>query len=130
VAERSEDGGAGPKLGFPTWIGVVCSDLAAQRRFYRDVLGFREAASGDDWIQFDLGPGTTFELIARSEDPEYDAPRYQVGFVVDDIVAAEAALRARGIAVVTQIKTGSDGNSRWAYFRDGEDNVFEITERA
>jgi catechol 2,3-dioxygenase-like lactoylglutathione lyase family enzyme len=114
------------KLQFPRWIGVVCADLDAQRRFYRDVLGLREADQGEDWVQFDMGAGVTFEIIAQSEDPEYDQPRYQVGFAVEDIHAARDELLSRGVQVVSDIK-GS--NSRWAYFRDPEGNVFEITER-
>jgi hypothetical protein len=42
-------------LQFPPWIGVVCSDLEGQRRFYRDVLGMHEAGHGEGWVQFDLG---------------------------------------------------------------------------
>jgi len=114
------------ELRFPRWIGVVCADLEAQRRFYRDILGLRETGEGDDWIQFDLGPGVTFEIVAQSADPEYDQPRYQVGFVVDDIRAAREELLARGVEPVTDIK-GSV--SYWAYFHDPEGNVFEITER-
>ena len=30
-------------LRWPVWIGIVCDDLQAQRRFYRDVLGLSEA---------------------------------------------------------------------------------------
>lgn len=111
---------------FPKWIGVICSDFEAQRRFYRDVLGFRETAVAEDWIQYDMGSEVTFELLAQSEDPEYDQPRYQVGFVVDDIHAAREELISRGIEPVTDIKGDA---SRWAYFRDPEGNVFEITER-
>jgi catechol 2,3-dioxygenase-like lactoylglutathione lyase family enzyme len=130
MAEPSQVNGSDPKLRFPNWVGVVCADLPAQRRFYREVLGFREIESSDGWIQFDMGHGKTFELIAQSNDPEYDAPRYQVGFTVDDIVAARAALLSRGVAAVSEIRSGSDGKSRWAYFRDGEGNVFEISEGA
>jgi catechol 2,3-dioxygenase-like lactoylglutathione lyase family enzyme len=117
------------ELRFPTWIGVVCDDLDGQGAFYRDVLGLHEADRGEDWIQYDLGPGNTFELIRRSDDPEYDARRYQVGFVVDDIHAARRRLIDRGVEPVTDVLAGSDGTSSWAYFRDRERNVFEITER-
>jgi catechol 2,3-dioxygenase-like lactoylglutathione lyase family enzyme len=117
------------ELRFPSWVGVVCANLAAQRRFYRDVLGFRENSEGNGWVQFEVGQGLTFELVAQSEDPEYDAPRFQVGFSVDDIAEAARELRARGVEPVTEVKTGSDGSSQWAYFRDGEGNVFEITQR-
>jgi catechol 2,3-dioxygenase-like lactoylglutathione lyase family enzyme len=117
------------ELGFPSWIGVVCDDFDGQRTFYREALGFREGESGDDWVQYDMGPGVTFELLRRTEDPEYDRPRYQVGFVVDDIREARDELLARGVETVTDITRGSDGASSWAYFRDPEGNVFEITER-
>lgn len=116
-------------LRFPSWIGVVCNDLAAQRRFYRETLGFRESGEGDGWVQFELGRGVTFELLARSHDPEYDASRYQVGFEVDDIPSAAAELIARGVRAITDVKHGSDGRSSWAYFKDPEGNVFEITQR-
>ncbi|HXP19398.1 MAG TPA: VOC family protein [Streptosporangiaceae bacterium] len=114
------------KLRFPQWIGVVCADFDAQRRFYRDVLALRETGEGDGWVQFDLGTGVTFEVVAQSADPEYDRPRYQVGFVVDDIRATTEELIGRGIEPVTEIKGDA---SYWAYFRDPEGNVFEITER-
>lgn len=114
------------KLGFPQWMGVVCADFEAQRRFYREVLALPEVDQGEDWVQFDMGSGATFEILAQSADPEYDQPRYQVGFVVDDIHAAREELLARGVEPVTDIK---GANSYWAYFRDPEGNVFEITER-
>jgi catechol 2,3-dioxygenase-like lactoylglutathione lyase family enzyme len=117
----------GVNIGFPKWIGVVCSDFEAQRHFYRDVLGFRETALGDDWAQFDIGPGVAFEIVAQSSAPEYDQPRYQVGFVVDDIHAAREELISRGIEPVSDVLGDSPF---WAYFRDPEGNVFEITERA
>ena len=114
------------KLAFPKWIGVVCVDFEAQRRFYRDMLALREVAQGEGWIQFEMGSGVTFEILAQSADPEYDRARYQVGFVVDDIRAAREELLGRGVEPVTDVK----GNySYWAYFRDPEGNVFEITER-
>jgi catechol 2,3-dioxygenase-like lactoylglutathione lyase family enzyme len=114
------------ELQFPRWIGVVCADLEGQRRFYRDVLGLREADQGEDWVQFEMGSGVTFEIIAMSGDPEYDQPRYQVGFAVEDIRAAREELLSHEVQVVSDIK---GTNSYWVYFRDPEGNVFEITER-
>jgi catechol 2,3-dioxygenase-like lactoylglutathione lyase family enzyme len=116
-------------LQFPRWIGVVCADFDRQRAFYREVLGLREVDGDDDWAQYDMGPGVTFELLRQSSDPEYDRPRYQVGFVVEDIRQARDELLARGAEAVTGIKEASDGTSSWAYFRDPEGLVFEITQR-
>jgi len=73
-----------------------------------------------------MGPGVTFEILAQSADPEYDRPRYQVGFVVDDIHATREELLSHGVEAVTDILGTT---SYWAYFRDPEGNVFEITER-
>ncbi|MBV8300981.1 MAG: VOC family protein [Candidatus Dormibacteraeota bacterium] len=114
------------RLRFPKWVGVVCDDLEAQRAFYRDVLGLREAQRGDGWVQFDIGSGKTFELIARSAEPQYDRPRYQVGFAVDDIEASRDELVNRGVELVADT---TKSTSSWTYFRDPEGNVFEITER-
>jgi catechol 2,3-dioxygenase-like lactoylglutathione lyase family enzyme len=117
-------------LRFPAWIGIVCDDLEKQRRFYRDSLGLRELASGSDWLQFDFGPGATFELLARDRRrPQYDRRRYQVGFDVDDIATVRKHLLARGVQPITEIIRADEGGSRWAYFRDAEGNVFEITQR-
>ena len=63
------------ELGFPRWVGVVCEDFEKQRSFYRDVLGLRERDEGDGWVQYDMGPTVTFELLRRSPDPEYDRRR-------------------------------------------------------
>ena len=118
------DGGV---LGWPTWIGVVVEDLGQARRFWGDLLGLPEAASGRDYVHFDVAGGGSFELIERSDDPEYDRPRFQVGFAVHDIHRARRELIARGVKPVTEIIEGN--GSAWAYFRDPEGNIFEITER-
>ncbi|MGH8923708.1 MAG: VOC family protein [Acidimicrobiia bacterium] len=112
---------------WPSWIGVVARDLEAQRRFYREVLGLDEAASSDDWVGFDLGDGRMFELIAVDPaSPQYDRPRVQTGFDVDDIHTARAALLEAGVEPLTDVEGGPESNGYWAYFRDPEGNVFEI----
>jgi predicted enzyme related to lactoylglutathione lyase len=114
-------------LGWPVWIGVVVDDLEGQRRFWGDLLGLRETAAEADYVQFELGEGRIFELLQRSDLPQYDQPRFQVGFAVDDIAQAREELLRRGVEPLTDT-IESDG-SAWAYFRDPEGNVFEITER-
>jgi predicted enzyme related to lactoylglutathione lyase len=116
-------------LGFPTWVGVVCEDLERQRRFYEDVLGMRAIRDGDGFVAYELEPGGEFELIERSNEPEYDGVRYQVGFAVDDIEATRRELISRGVTPISDIH-GTKGEGRWAYFKDPEGNVFELKERA
>jgi predicted enzyme related to lactoylglutathione lyase len=117
----------GVRLGWPSWIGVVVNDLEAGRRFWGDLLGAPEAGSGQDYVEFELSEGRTFEVLQRSEAPEYDRPRFQVGFTVEDIESAREELVRRGVEPVTDIVRGDV--SAWAHFRDPEGNVFEITER-
>jgi catechol 2,3-dioxygenase-like lactoylglutathione lyase family enzyme len=117
------------ELKWPNWIGVIVEDLQAQRRFYRDALGLTELGAGDGWVHFDMGFPNILELLQRSDEPEYDRPRYQVGFATDDIHAAREALLARGVEAVTEIDGGPEAQGRWCYFRDAEGNIFELSQR-
>jgi catechol 2,3-dioxygenase-like lactoylglutathione lyase family enzyme len=118
------------KLEWPCWIGVVAENLAEQRRFYREVLGFTELALGSDWVHFDLGNGNLLELVQRSDNAQYERTRYQVGYAVDDILAARSELIARGVQPIAGVEGSTDGGGRWCYFRDPEGNIFEIKERS
>ena len=119
-----------PSIGWPSWVGVVAEDLEAQRRFYRDVLGFREVEATEEYVQFEMGERRTFELMARDPaTPQYATRRYQVGFEVEDIRAAREELIGRGIEPVSEIDGSDEAGSLWTYFRDPEGNVFEITQR-
>jgi catechol-2,3-dioxygenase len=122
-------GVSGGQLRWPNWIGVVANDLEKQRRFYRDVLGLSELESGEGWVQFDMGWPNLLEVIQRSDEPQYDRPRYQAGFAVEDIRATRERLIARGVEPVTEIEGGADSNGYWCYFRDAEGNVFEVSQR-
>jgi catechol-2,3-dioxygenase len=125
-----EIGGAMPlKLEWPCWIGIVAEDLAGQRRFYQEVLGFTELQAGSDWVHFDLGNGNLLELIQRSDNPEHDRVRYQVGYAVDDILSARSELIARGVHPLAEIEGSEESGARWCCFRDPEGNLFEIKER-
>lgn len=119
----------GTRLMWPNWVGIVAGDLARQHRFYRDVLGLPELSVGEGWVQFDMGFPNTLELLQRSERPEYDHPRYQVGFAVDDVRSAREELIGRGVVPITEIDGGSEAQGLWCYFRDVEGNVFEVSQR-
>jgi predicted enzyme related to lactoylglutathione lyase len=114
-------------LKWPTWIGVVVDDLEGQRRFWGDLLGVPEDQSGTDFVAFELGDGRSFELIERSNEPQYDRLRFQVGFDVENIEAAREELIRRGVEQISEIFSGEE--APWAYFRDPEGNVFEIKQR-
>jgi len=116
------------RLRWPVWIGVVCEDLEAQRRFYRDVLGLSELKAGQDWVWFDFD-GRLLELLAKSPLPQYDRRRVSFAFDVDNIESARAELIQRGVEPVTGIEGGSKSLQYWTYFKDAEGNLFELVQR-
>jgi predicted enzyme related to lactoylglutathione lyase len=116
------------KLRWPIWIGVVADDREGQRHFYRDVLGLKELEAGEGWVQFDLD-GRMVELLGRSDDPQYEEPRVQVGFEVADIQEAANELVERGVERISEIEGGPESGQYWCYFRDPEGNVFEVAQR-
>jgi predicted enzyme related to lactoylglutathione lyase len=81
------------RLGWPIWVGVVSENIERQGRFYRDVLK------------------------GRSDDPQYDRPRYQVAFAVDDIEAVRRELIARGVDSVSDIVGTPDIGGHWSISR-------------
>jgi catechol 2,3-dioxygenase-like lactoylglutathione lyase family enzyme len=114
---------------WPNWLGLVVDDLERQRRFYGEVLGLIEVDAGDDWVQFDLGEPNVFEILRRSADPQYDRPRFQPGFAVDDVERARERLIDLGAEPVTEVEGGPGSGGAWCYFRDPEGNVFEVSQR-
>ena len=114
-------------LGWPTWIGVVCDDLDAQRRFYAETMGLQETGTGPGWVHFEI-EGNLFELIKRESLPQYERPRYQVGFTVGDIYSARRELIAAGAEPISDVDGEEGSPNAWCYFRDPEGNVFEITQ--
>jgi len=117
-----------PTLRWPVWIGIVCDDLEAQRRFYRDVLGLKELRSGEDFVLFDFD-GKLLELLATSSLPQYDRRRVSFAFEVDDIQSARTELIDRGVEAVTEIEGGPLSRQYWAYSKDAEGNLFELVQR-
>ena len=115
-------------LRWPVWIGIVCDDLESQRHFYRDILGLKELKSGEDFVWFDFD-GKLLELLAKSPLPQYDRRRVSFAFEVDDIHLARVELINRGVEAVTKIEGGPQARQYWAYFRDAEDNLFELVQR-
>lgn len=111
---------------------IPAKDLAGTRRFYEDVLGckvLREAPAG---IRYQSGDGY-FDLY-----PTQFAGTAQHtigGFGVDDIDAAVAELKAKGITFeqydMPGLKTDENGiadldGERGAWFKDPEGNILSV----
>jgi catechol 2,3-dioxygenase-like lactoylglutathione lyase family enzyme len=119
--------GGGTVLRWPVWIGIVCDDLQLRRRFYCDVLGLTELKAGKDYIGFDFD-GKLLELLAKAPLPQYDRRRVSFAFEVDDIHSARTKLIGRGVEPVTEIEGGPGVAPVLAYFRDAEENLFELVQ--
>jgi catechol 2,3-dioxygenase len=86
-------------------VSLFVRDLAATRRFYRDVLGLRETGTGKNGriVFFSAGPrhhDVSCE-VSRAEGPG-PQPKgvpglYHIAFVVDDLAAARRAVVAEGL---------------------------------
>jgi catechol 2,3-dioxygenase-like lactoylglutathione lyase family enzyme len=75
---------------------IYSDDPGATRAFLRDVLGFPHVDAGPDgWLVFGTGPS---ELgVHPTAGENYSSPRHHaISFIVDDIEATMAELRAKG----------------------------------
>jgi catechol 2,3-dioxygenase-like lactoylglutathione lyase family enzyme len=103
------------------------------RKFYTDVLGLE--LTSDDQFAMAFDAGGTMLRVARVEHLE--PPGYTVlGWIVDDIQAAVAALAARGVAFERYGFGAQDANGVWtapsgaqvAWFNDPDGNTLSLTQ--
>jgi predicted enzyme related to lactoylglutathione lyase len=116
-------------IGQVIWIGVVVKDYEAQKQFYGGLLGLKVQLSDDSHTIYEVAVATVLELkVISPEQPQNSKKGFQPGYQVTDIEAARAELIARGGSPVGEIHTGKSG-SKWCYFKDGEGNIFLLSQR-
>ena len=111
---------------------LFARDWPAMRKFYTEVMRFElyfEIA--DNWIEFRVGgnilalakPG----LIVADLPPPAGTASVQLAFRVrrEEVDAAEAALRADGVSIVSPA-TDQRWGHRTMFFRDPDGNLLEI----
>lgn len=113
---------------------VTTADRKAAEPFYGETLGLPRR--GDDGFAalFDLA-GVTLRL---TEVPGYSAPAHPVlGWEVEDIAAAVAALAGKGVTMNVYDGLGQDENGIWtapdgrckvAFFSDPDGNGLSLTQ--
>jgi methylmalonyl-CoA/ethylmalonyl-CoA epimerase len=108
-------------------IAVNVRDVARATEFYRATLGLKHLFSAPGLAFFDCG-GVRL-MLGIPEKPELDHPSSILYFEVEDIQAATAALRNRGVRFegdphrVAQLER----HDVWlAEFRDSEENVLAL----
>ncbi len=108
-------------------IAVNVQELERATAFYRDQLGLRFLATTGLMSFFDAD-GVRL-MLARPEAPELQHPSSILYFEVADIAAAEAELRARGVAFLAsghKVATLTGIELWMAFFRDSEQNVLAL----
>jgi predicted enzyme related to lactoylglutathione lyase len=108
--------------------GYMVKDAPRAIAFYRDVLGLEPARIYPDnrGAEFDLPDGTTFALWGGGGKVMPFQPSNGIQFAVDDLDAAVAEVRARGIAIGMELETP---NCRMAAIGDTEGNTVFLHKR-
>lgn len=109
-------------------IAVNAHDIPRAVRFYRDALGMR--------LLFEVPPKMAFFdcagvrlMLSLPETPEYDHAGSVLYFRVDDIVAAHAAMKERGVTFAGEphfIAKMPDHELWMAFFKDSEGNTLAL----
>ncbi|MEU6562765.1 SMU1112c/YaeR family gloxylase I-like metalloprotein [Nocardia nova] len=119
-------------------VAVIASDYQRSKAFYTEVLGLRVIAENyraerHSWkLDLALADGTRIELFsfpdppARPSRPEACGLRH-LAFAVDDVEAALAELRGRGVAV-EQVRVDEYTGQRFAFFADPDGLPLELYE--
>jgi catechol 2,3-dioxygenase-like lactoylglutathione lyase family enzyme len=139
----------------PLEVGIACRDLALQRRFYLDVMGFTLAseiavpaakaapsalsAGGYTVLRLQSAYGERIKLLGPDAPPA--APAQPAGFILDqpnaiyltfivaDIDAAMARLKDAGIGFMTgPQRVEARPGVYLAFCRDPEGNILELVQ--
>lgn len=132
------DYGRGMQLRRIHHVAIIASDYGRSKAFYTEVLGLRVLAENyraeRDSYKLDLAlpDGAQLELFsfpdppARPSRPEAQGLRH-LAFVVPDVAAALAELRARGIAT-EDVRVDEYTGKRFAFFADPDGLPLELYE--
>ena len=99
------------------------NDMAASKEWYRKLLGQEETADYGDWVEFSVG-GSRFGLDSGNTATEI--PNAVVSFLVSDLDAAIAELRATGIEPATEVI--DVGPTRIVALRDPSGNMVQLSQ--
>ena len=107
-------------------------DLPATVRFYRDLLGFRQAyqfpPEGEpEYVSLEFADGTQLAFAANPQEPAAD--RFEICIYVEAVDAAVERLRAAG-AKVLQEPADQPWGERMAYVADPDGRRLHITAEA
>jgi predicted enzyme related to lactoylglutathione lyase len=108
--------------------GYMVKDAARAIAFYRDVLGLEPVMvyPNNRGAEYEFADGTTFGLWGGGGAVMPFQPSNGILFAVDDLDAAVAAIKARGMPVLMQHETP---NCFLAMINDSEGNIVTLHKR-
>jgi catechol 2,3-dioxygenase-like lactoylglutathione lyase family enzyme len=113
---------------------LPAQDVERARAFYRDVLGFEPVREHRNHLFYECGGGS-FLVFPSTGAPS--GTHDQLGFVVEDVEAAVAELRARGVDFEkyeappgSTVRDGimDHGTVKAAWFKDTEGNLISVAQ--
>lgn len=120
-------------------VALKVKDLARALDFYVGKVGFEDflqltRPDGSVWLHYlRVNDGQYLELFPGADSdraPGRDANGVNhICFEIDDMHGFVAAMKAKGITMLSEIKTGVDGNLN-AWIEDPDGNRFELMEMA
>jgi len=117
-----------------SYAKLPAQDVERARAFYRDVLGFEPTRDNHGHLFYECG-GSSFLVFPSSGSPS--GTHDQLGFAVEDVEAAAAALRDLGVELeVYEAPPGCSfregimdyGSVKAAWFKDSEGNLISIAQ--
>lgn len=124
-------------------LDIVCQDLDLMARFYHETLGlpfFLPYEPGQGWASLDTGSVAIFLLEGNGDPPgerrqpeksEVPPALDSLGFAVDDLDAAVAALDGKVTWAAAPKEWRHEASGTWYRFRtfwDPENNLLSVTE--
>ena|ERR1700720_3337648 len=110
------------------FTGTPVTDMKRAREFYEGVLGFKPAMEGGGgmWIEYEIGSGT-LALGCYGDDWKPSEQGTCLAFEVDDLDAATARLKSRGVKFA--METMDTPVCRFAIIQDPDGNRIFLHKR-
>jgi len=110
------------------WVGTRTDNAEPTVAFFGTVLGLRPEPLGEDFWVATLPDGGKVEIFGpdSAHNRHFDSGPV-AGFLVEDVAAAAAELRAAGVEILLQSEVDDSGNA-WAHFRAPDGNIYELTQ--
>jgi len=109
-------------------------DSVGAKAFYGDILGFALASEDQYGFEFDMH-GVRLRITQIDDHVAHAHP--VLGWEVDNIAAAVAALNAKGVTMLIYegfgqdglgVWTSPDGKTKLAWFKDPDANLLSLTQ--